>query len=163
MQQQNDLGREAAVRASQHAQAAATAAGLAAGAAAEALGVAVGAVSVAAAGGGREVARAVRSGADLVPAPEALEGVLEDAYERGAQAWDVLRGRRAPRRWPRTAGGAAVGAMVAVVLTVLVRRLATRDAPGAQDPEQVLAVVDLAPAVPLGTSVDEDGEVVEPA
>ena len=153
MHQQTDPGREAAVRAAQHAHAAATVAGLVAGAAAE---------------GDREVTRAVRGSADLVPASEVLEGVLEDAFERGADAWAVLRRRRP--RWSRAAGSAVLGAAVAVAVTVLARRLATRDAPGAEDPEQVQAVVDLAPpspgaaaAVPAGASVDEDGEAVLPA
>ncbi len=158
------VDRDAAARAASHATAAAQAAGLAAGAAAEALGSAAGVVvDVASVRGrevGREVARAVRDGAELLPTPEVLEGVLEDAFERGADAWDALRGRRRPpRRWPWATGSALVGAALAVGATVLVRRLATRDEPGAQEPEQVRAVVDT--TAPVDTSVF-DGVPVRP-
>lgn len=153
------LDSDAAARAAEHASAAAASAGLAAGAALEVLGAA-----------GREVVTAVRGGAELLPTPAVLEGVLEDAFDRGAQAWDALRGRsRPPRRWPWAAGSALAGATAAVAVTVLVRRLTTTDAPGAQEPADVRAVVDPAPAdavpaaVPPAAAVDEDGEAVEPA
>jgi F0F1-type ATP synthase membrane subunit c/vacuolar-type H+-ATPase subunit K len=159
VQQQTDEGREAAQRAAEHAQAAAASAGLAAGAAAEALGVAAGL----AADRGREVVQVVRARASDLPSPVVLEGVLEEAFDRGAEAWDVLRGRRTPPpRWPWATGSALAGAALAVGVAVLVRRLRTQDAPGAQDPEQVQAVVDLpaVPPPPPGGAVDEDGEAV---
>lgn len=165
----DDQGRDAALRAAEHAQAAAVSAGLAAGAAAEVLGAAASTVTSVVGGvaveRGREVARAVRSGAELVPTPEVLEGVLEDAFERGAQAWDALRGRRR-RRWPWALTSALAGAAAAVAVTVAARRLSTQDAPGAQEPDQVEAVVDPGPVaatVPVGAAVDEDGEAVQPA
>ncbi len=168
MQQMTDEGRAAAQRAAEHAQAAASSAGLAAGAAAEALTVAATVAAGVAAERGREVVQVVRERAENLPTPEVLEGVLEEAYERGAEAWDALRGRRTPppRRWPWATGTALAGALVAVAATVVMRRLATQDAPGAQEPEQVQAVVDLAPAGPAARpvdAVDEDGEAVRPA
>jgi hypothetical protein len=215
VQQQTDEGRDAALRAAEHAQSAAASAGLAAGAAAEALSaaagvaavragdaaeaftVAAGNAAVVAAERGREVASVVRQNvrqrAAELPTPEVLEGVLEEAFDRGAEAWDALRGRHRPvRRWPWATGSALAGAALAVGVAVVVRRLTTQDPPGAQDPEQVQAVVDLAPAVPTDVPVvptdvpvvptdvpvvpadvpvvpatapgpvDEDGEAVEP-
>lgn len=158
---------DAAARAAEHASAAAASAGLAAGAALEALGSATGVAAERAVDVGREVVGAVRSGAELLPTPAVLEGVLEDAFDRGAEAWDALRGRpRRSRRWPWAAGSAAAGAAVAVAVAVLVRRLGTHDAPGAQEPDEVRAVVDTTPApasVPPGAAVDEDGQAVGPA
>lgn len=176
----DDQGRDAALRAADHAQAAAVSAGVAASAAAEVLGAAASVGGGAAVERSRDVARAGRTGAELVPTPEVLEGVLEDAFERGADAWGALRGRHS-RRWPWAVGSALVGAAAAVAVTVVTRRLSTQDAPGAQEPEQVEAVVDLGPvatpvppgaaadsgpvaaAVPPGAAVDEDGEAVQPA
>lgn len=153
----DDDTRDAAARAAQHAQAAATSAGLAAGAAAEVLGV----VAEAAVERSREL---VRDTSERLPTPLVLEGVLEEAFDRGSDAWDALRGRTPKsRRWPWATGSALAGAAAAVAVTVLVRRLATRDAPGAQEPDQVQAVVDTVPAVvPTAAVVDEDGEAVEP-
>ncbi len=168
---------DAAARAGEHASAAATSAGLAAGAALSVLGSATGLAVERATEAGHELARVLRDGADRLPTPpaleRALEGVLEEALDRGTEVWDAVRGYRRPqRRWTWAVGSAAAGAAVAVAVTVLVRRLRTQDAPGAQEPEQVRAVVDPAPtvpaaaasaAVPAGAAVDEDGEVVEPA
>ena len=41
--------------------------------------------------------------------------------------------------------------------------LQTPDAPGAQEPDEVRAVVDLPPSAAPGGLVDEDGEAVHPA
>ena len=167
-QQTATTSRDAATRAAGHAQAAAASAGLAAGAAAEALSGVAAVVTDVAVDRGRDVVQAVREGAELLPTPAVLEGVLEDAFDRGAEAWDALRGRRRPpRRWPWATGSALAGAAAAVAVTVLVRRLSTRDAPGALEPEAVEAVVDTppvlpaAPAVPPTGAVDEDGEAVQ--
>ena len=84
------------------------------------------------------------------------------AVRRGAETWGFLL-REGP--WTRAVAGAVAGAAAAVVVAVLARRLGTRDAPGAQDPDQVQAVVDVVPvavAVPV-VDEDEDGEQVGPA
>ncbi|MBW3551714.1 MAG: hypothetical protein KY442_13295, partial [Proteobacteria bacterium] len=64
-----------------------------------------------------------------------------------AAAWDALRGRpvRPPvgaRRWPWAVLAAAVGAAAGAGVALLVGRLIGEDAPGAQEPEELQAVVD---------------------
>lgn len=174
MQEQTDEGREAALRAAGHARAAATSAGLAAREAAEALGVVAEVARVVGAERGREVVSVVRERAADLPTPAALEGVIEEALDRGVDVWDALRGRpRTSRRWPWYLGTALAGALVAAGGALAARRLSTTDAPGAQEPEQLRAVVDLdappvqaVPPVPAATAegpVDEDGETVLPS
>lgn len=68
-----------------------------------------------------------------------LEGVVEDGRDRAVAV--LGRQKPAPRRWPWVAGalaGAAAGAGVAFAI----RRLVGQDAPGAQEPDQLRAVVD---------------------
>ena len=159
-------GREAASRAAEHAQAAAASAGLAAAAAAEALGV----VAHAAAERGRSaldsatdaLGGVARQSADRLPVPVVLEGVVEEAFGRGAEAWQALRGepRRPVRRWPWATGTAVAGAVLGVAAAMVYQRLAWRDAPGAQEPEELVAVVDHG-STPAAARVDEDGEAVQ--
>ena len=82
-------------------------------------------------------------GADLSGDVSAL---LDEALVRGGAAWDALRGERvgppvAHRRWPAALAAAAAGAAAGVAVAVLLRRM-TGEAPGAQEPEELLAVVD---------------------
>ena len=89
-------------------------------------------------------------------ATETVSGVLEDARERGGAAWVALRGERvgpplAVRRWPWALGAALAGAAAGAVAAKLVRRLNPADAPGAQEPHELRAVVDTpAPEAPSG-------------
>ncbi|MBC7372906.1 MAG: hypothetical protein H7323_02820 [Frankiales bacterium] len=80
-------------------------------------------------------------------AAETVSGVLEEARERGGAAWDVLRGERvgpplAVRRWPWALGAAVAGAVAGAVAVKLLRTIAPADAPGAQAPHELRAVVD---------------------
>jgi hypothetical protein len=72
---------------------------------------------------------------------------LAEARQRGGATWDALRGERvvAVRRWPWALGAALAGAAAGVLVAVVVRRLTHHDAPGAQEPEQLQAVVDRGP------------------
>ncbi len=76
---------------------------------------------------------------------DVLEGVVEDGRERASAVLSVVPTRRR-RRWPWGVGaavaGAAAGAGVAYVLT----RVIGKDAPDAQEPDQLRAIVDPAPA-----------------
>ena len=83
---------------------------------------------------------------------EVLEGVVEDARERSLEVVDALTGRRPARRWPWAVGAAVAGAGAGAGVALLVRRLVGQDAPGAQDPSELLAVVDPRPDLggPLG-------------
>ncbi len=72
---------------------------------------------------------------------------LEEAAVRGEAAWDALRGERVGppvgvSRWPWALAAAAVGAAAGVAVAIAVRRLSHPDAPDAQDPEDVQAVID---------------------
>lgn len=67
---------------------------------------------------------------------------------RTTGAYDALRGGPvgpplAVRRWPWAVAGALSGAGVAVGLVLVVRAVLGRDAPDAQAPEDVEAVIDL--------------------
>ncbi|MDP9433789.1 MAG: hypothetical protein M3P93_00730, partial [Actinomycetota bacterium] len=57
---------------------------------------------------------------------------------------------------------AVAGALLGVAAAVAYQRLAWRDAPGAQEPEELQAVVDVPaqPAAAPAARVDEDGEAV---
>ena len=72
---------------------------------------------------------------------------LEEAAVRGGAAWDALRGERvgppvAVARWPWALAAAAAGAAAGVVVAIAVRRLSRPDAPDAQEPEELQAVID---------------------
>ncbi len=66
---------------------------------------------------------------------------------RAGAARDALRGTRvgppsAVRRWPWAVAAAVLGAAAGSVVAGLVRRLEGQDAPDAQDPSELEAVVD---------------------
>lgn len=98
-----------------------------------------------------DVARAVDA------AGEVLGEVVDASLVRGGAALDALRGGPvgppvAVRRWPWAVAaavvGAAAGAGVAYLVGRVVGRVVGRDAPDAQEPEDVQAVVDRAPDAP---------------
>ena len=73
--------------------------------------------------------------------------VVGEALERTGAAWGVLRGDRigpplAVRRWPWALGAALAGAAAGAVVAAMVRKVAPADAPGAQEPHELRAVVD---------------------
>ena len=71
---------------------------------------------------------------------EVLEGVVEDSRDR---AMSVL-GRQPPTRsrWRWAATAAVAGAAAGAAVAFAVKRLVGQDAPGAQEPDQLQAVVD---------------------
>jgi hypothetical protein len=83
--------------------------------------------------------------ADVV---ETLQDALDTAAVRGGAAWVALRGGTvgppvAVRRWPWAVGAAVLGAAAGAGVALLVGRLLLgRDAPDAQDPADLEAVVD---------------------
>ena len=68
-----------------------------------------------------------------------LEGVVEDGRDRAAA---LLAAQPPARRWPWAVGAAVLGAAAGAAVAVAVRRVVGQDAPDAQDPEQLRAVVD---------------------
>lgn len=89
----------------------------------------------------------------LGDAIDVLEGVLEEGRERGSGVVDALAGRRTPSRWPWALAAAAVGALAGAGVAFALRGALGQDAPGAQDPAELLAVVDVFPAEALVTEV----------
>ncbi len=81
----------------------------------------------------------------VVHAQEVLDGVVENARERGPAAVAVLSGRRPPRRWPWAVAAAVAGAAAGAGVALVVQRMVGQDAPGAQEPDQLVAVVDADP------------------
>ena len=84
---------------------------------------------------------------------EVLEGVVEDARGRGVEVVGALTGRRPARRWPWAVGAAVAGAAAGAGVALVMQKVLGQDAPGAQDPSELLAVVDPRPHVtdgPLG-------------
>lgn len=90
---------------------------------------------------------------------EAVGSALDTSLVRGTAAVEALRGGpvRPPvgaRRWPwavvAAVAGAAAGAAIAVLAGRLAGRLMGQDAPDAQDPEDVQAVVDRPGDLPAG-------------
>lgn len=76
-----------------------------------------------------------------------VEAVRQEVAVRGGAAWDALRGERvgppvAVARWPVAVAAAMAGAAAGVAVAVAVRRFSRPDAPDAQRPEDVEAVVD---------------------
>lgn len=95
-------------------------------------------------GGTVQVAGAVR---------ETVSGLLEEPGVRLGAALDALRGQRvgpplAVRRWPWALGAALLGAAAGGAAAWLLQRLQGTDAPGAQEPDELEAVVDLRDPVP---------------
>ena len=97
-------------------------------------------------GGARAEQPAGRARAEVSPYVETVSGVLEDAGHRGSAAWAALRdpaGDVLPtRRWPWAFGAAVAGAAAGAVVALAIGRVRTADVPGAQDPEELQAVVD---------------------
>lgn len=78
---------------------------------------------------------------------EAASGFLAEPGVRLVAAADALRGARvgppvAVRRWPWAVGAAVAGAAVGAGIAWLVQRVGGADAPGAQEPHELRAVVD---------------------
>lgn len=74
--------------------------------------------------------------------------LLDDTRLRTTAAYDALRGGPvgpplAVRRWPWAILAAVLGAIAGAAVVVLRRRLIGADAPGAQHPEELEAVIDL--------------------
>lgn len=87
----------------------------------------------------------------------AVGDFLDEPAVRGGAALDALRGvpvgpPAAVRRWPWALGAAALGAAAGAGLALLVHRLGGSDAPGAQEPHELRAVVDLPGEGTSGTS-----------
>ena len=91
---------------------------------------------------------AVERGAGLTADLTAeVAAALDEARNRGGAAWDALRGERvgppvARRRWPVGLAAAVAGAAAGVAVAIALRRLRAGDPPDAQEPEELLAVVD---------------------
>jgi len=101
-----------------------------------------GSTRLAAGGAGGALADARAAASQLT---EVLEGVVEDARGRGVEVVDALAGRRPARRWPWAIGAAVAGAAAGAGVALAVRGVLGHDAPGAQDPSELVAVVDLRP------------------
>jgi hypothetical protein len=133
-------------------------------ASAPAVGSAVGqAVDAAVEGAGTARTVAERIGGAALGAAGGLvstvHGIVEEPTVRGGAALDALRGvpvgpPAARRRWPWAVGAALTGAAAGAVVAALIRRLSTTDAPGAQEPHELRAVVDVAgdPATPAAAA-----------
>jgi hypothetical protein len=79
---------------------------------------------------------------------ETISGIVEEPAVRGGAALDALRGipvgpPASVRRWPWAVGAALLGAGAGAAVAYLLRRLQGQDAPGAQEPHELQAVVDL--------------------
>lgn len=90
-------------------------------------------------------------------AVETVNGVLEDALVRGGAAWEALRGHEvapvAPvRRWPYALAAALAGAAAGAAAVRVLRAVVPADAPGAQEPHELRAVVDTTDAPPATAS-----------
>ena len=110
--------------------------------------VAAGAAAGASAGAGGLAGVLREARGTVASASEVLEGVVEDALDRaGVVRW----GRKPPSRWPWAAAAAAAGAAAGAGAVLLLRRVVGQDAPGAQEPEQLQAVVDTGSAGTSGT------------
>ena len=73
--------------------------------------------------------------------------MLEETVVRGTAALDALAGRpvrppAAARRWPWAVLAAVTGAAAGAAVVLLLRRIEGEDAPGAQEPHELQAVVD---------------------
>ena len=90
----------------------------------------------------RERVAGADTGAVVKQLGEVLEGVVEDGRERALSVF----GRTPPppkrSRLPWAAGAVVAGAAAGAAVAFAVRRLVGQDAPGAQEPDQLRAVVD---------------------
>ena len=87
-------------------------------------------------------------------ASDSLRRAAQTSRVRGGAARAALRGSRvgpptAVRRWPWALAAAILGAAAGSGVAVLVRRLEGQDAPGAQDPSELEAVVDRPASQPV--------------
>ena len=81
----------------------------------------------------------------LGSAVETVSGVLDETLVRGGAAFGALRGQRLSqpvRRWPWALGALVAGAAAGAGAALLVRRIHPPDAPNAQEPHELKAVVD---------------------
>lgn len=82
---------------------------------------------------------------------ETLEGVVEDGRLRAtalAQPQSRVPAKRSSASsWPWAVAASVAGAAAGVAVVLVVRRLLSHDVPGAQEPEQLRAVVDPTPSV----------------
>ena len=85
-----------------------------------------------------------REGAAVRQVVDALEGVVEDGRARAGTALATS----GARRWPWSVGAALLGAAAGAAVVLLARRVVGEDAPDAQEPEQLQAVVDVGPPLP---------------
>ena len=74
--------------------------------------------------------------------------LLEETRTRTTGAYDAMRGGPvgpplAVRRWPWALLAAVLGAAAGAAVVLLARRVVGEDAPGAQEPEELQAVIDL--------------------
>ena len=88
-----------------------------------------------------------RAEAIVEDARQRAEAVLGEAAVRGGAAWDALRGERvgppvAVARWPWALAAAVGGALAGAAVALAVRRMSRPDAPDAQDPADLQAVID---------------------
>jgi hypothetical protein len=86
-------------------------------------------------------------GQDVRAVTERAGEVLGASAVRGGAAWDALRGGPVGppvgvRRWPWAVGAALAGAAAGAAVAYLVTRIVGQDAPDAQEPEDLQAVVD---------------------
>lgn len=98
---------------------------------------------------------------------ETVSGLVEEPAVRGGAALDALRGipvgpPASVRRWPWALTAALLGAAAGAGVAYALRRLEGQDAPGAQDPHELQAVVDLQTR-PGATDQGEDAVVSTPA
>jgi hypothetical protein len=135
---------------------AALAAGTSAGAAARAAGTTLGRAGTAleqrSATAAPAVGAAVGSAVDTVghvagALTETVSGLLEEPGVRVGAAVEALRGGRvgpplAVRRWPWAVGAAVAGAALGAAAAWLIQRLQGTEAPDAQEPHELRAVVD---------------------
>ena len=84
--------------------------------------------------------------AAVVQAQEVLDGVVEQAREHSPAAVALVSGRRPPRRWPWAVVAAVAGAAAGAGVALALQRVVGRDAPGALEPDQLVAVVDGEPS-----------------
>ena len=112
---------------------------------------------------GTAVGTAVDTLADVAEqVADTVGGFLEEPAVRGGAALDALLGRRvtppvAARRWPWALGAALLGAAAGTAVGLLLQRLQRVDAPGAQEPHELRAVVDLPPdRTPAAVAVEVD-------
>jgi len=84
-----------------------------------------------------------------------MSGVYDESLVRGSAALGALRGQRvgpplAVRRWPWAVSALLAGAAAGAAVALLMRKVSPPDAPDAQEPHELKAVVDQ----PVGTAPD---------